>query len=174
MKRFNLIGIVAAVACAKQAMPAATAPAERPLVEVCFSPYSRQGPGPPGYDALTTGQLTVRLVTDSTYGVQSAQPTATIVSGSIDLAKRTHTLDTRSLIGYRQNSLAWTWASTDSILVEIGHAGSHSSLWLIGKRRSVDSAAGQWYGPGYGIDNGSFVLSGLSSAAPGRLIPACS
>ena len=137
MKRFNLIGIVAAVACAKQAMPAATAPAERPLVEVCFSPYSRQGPGPPGYDALTTGQLTVRLVTDSTYGVQSAQPTATIVSGSIDLAKRTHTLDTRSLIGYRQNSLAWTWASTDSILVEIGHAGSHSSS-LCGSSGSAD------------------------------------
>ena len=174
MKLFNLIGVVATVACAKPALPSGTAPAERPLVEVCYTPYMRQEPGPPGYDALITGQLTVRLVTDSAYGIPGVPATATVVPGAIDLAKRTHTLDTRPLIGYRQNTLAWAWASTDSILVAIGPAGSHSSLWLIGKRRSADSATGQWYGPGYGLKSGSFVLSGLSSAAPGRLIPACS
>ena len=174
MKSCHLIGIVAIAACAKQVLPVATTPAERPLVEVCYTPYKRQEPGPPGYHALTTGHLTVKLDADSAYGVPGARPTATVISGEIDLGNRTHTLDTRPLIGHRQNTTAWVWASTDSILVAIGPGGSHSSLWLIGKRGSADSAMGQWYGPGYGLDSGSFLLSGLGSAAPGRLIPACS
>jgi hypothetical protein len=172
--KYCLVGVIATVSCAKQALPAPTAYPGRPLVEVCFTPGTRQYPGPPGYDALTTGQLSVRLVTDSAYGVPGTQATPTVVLGSIDLAKRTHTFDTKPLIGYPQNAIAWTWLSVDSILVEVGPAGSHTSLWLIGTRISADSATGQWYGPGYGFDRGSFVLSGLSSAAPGRLIPACS
>lgn len=173
MKYICLAGVIATLACANQAIPAATAPTARPLVEICFPRGTLQRPGPPGYDALTTGHLTVRLTTESAYGIPAAQPSATVVPGAIDLATRIHTFDTRPLIGYRQNSIAWTWSSTDSILVEIGPAGSHTSMWLVGKRISADSATGQWYGPGYGLDRGSFVLSGLSSAAPGRLIPVC-
>ena len=159
--------------CAQHPIQTAAIVPAQPLV-VCFSPGNRQPPGLPGYTAWNRGDLKVQLVADTAAGLAVALDTAPVIEGAINLGKRVHTLDTTPLLGYRKSAIAWTWATADSIHIAIGYTGSHTSLWLNGARVTADTAIGRW-GDGYWHStSGTFVLTGLSSAGPGHLIPACS
>ncbi len=160
--------------CARPHTERALAVPPEPLVVVCSTPGMQLPAGPPGSTAWATGRLMIQMVVDTAARIAVAPDTATSIEGSIDLAKRTHSLNTAPLLGHREASVAWTWATNDSIHIKIGVGGDHTSLWLGGARITADSAVGRWWDGLFYQTTGTFVLTGMGSAAPGRLIPACS